>query len=383
MPRIAHFELFSLDLPFRKPFKHAAAERAVSNSLYLKCTTDLGSMGFGEALPREYVTGETRCGAFELLVNEILPRLIGMEFLSLEEVKAFLLRCDGKAPSDWIVPGRPQTAAWCTVDLCLLDTFARQFGEPLRLDEDCSLPEAFRYSPVISAESGPAYWKTLLKIRLFGFGQVKLKVERKSAGSVRLARRVLGSRCDIRADANMAWEIDEAREQMHCLAQFGVRSFEQPLIAEATAELAQLVRETDLDVMVDESLTDRESLQRLILDKACTAVNVRISKCGGLMASVARCKEALAAGLVLQIGCQVGESSLLSAAQLILLAKIREVRYGEGCFGLHLLKSDPALPVLQFGFAGRPPNLPGGAGFGMSVDEAMLNHYSTRKESVS
>ena len=67
MVHIDQFELFAVDLPFRKPFKHAAAERNSSYSLFLKCITDKGIVGFGESLPREYVTGETREGAFALL----------------------------------------------------------------------------------------------------------------------------------------------------------------------------------------------------------------------------------------------------------------------------------------------------------------------------
>ena len=101
--------------------------------------------------------------------------------------------------------------------------------------------------------------------------------------------------------------------------------------------------------MVDEGLTDRDSLRRLITHRACTAVNVRISKCGGLVAASARCREALDAGLMLQVGCQVGESSLLSAAHLALLSALAPltpgVRFAEGCFGRHLLREDPATPT--------------------------------------
>jgi predicted alpha/beta hydrolase len=93
----------------------------------------------------------------------------------------------------------------------------------------------------------------------------------------------------------------------------------------------------DLDVMADESFHTRESLEKLIGRRAATAVNARISKCGGLIATRNRCREALAAGLWVQVGCQVGESSLLSAAHLRLCAAVGVVRYAEGCFGRLLL----------------------------------------------
>jgi muconate cycloisomerase len=128
-------------------------------------------------------------------------------------------------------------------------------------------------------------------------------------------------------------------------------------------------------------------LQRFISHRACTAANVRISKCGGLVAAYARCREALDAGLVLQVGCQVGESSLLSAAHLTLLSALAPltpgVRYAEGCFGRHLLREDPVSPLVQFGYSGRPPRRPAGAGLGVQIDEAMLERWAVDQARVS
>ena len=90
MARIDSFEVFSVDLPFRKPFKHAASERRASNSIFVKCRLSSGKIGYGECLPREYVTGESRDSAFIILRDRILPRLIGRNFESHEEVKSFL-----------------------------------------------------------------------------------------------------------------------------------------------------------------------------------------------------------------------------------------------------------------------------------------------------
>ena len=246
----------------------------------------------------------------------------------------------------------------------------------------------FRYSPVFSAEKGFKAFKSLAKIRLFGFHRVKLKVEKDTAiDSARLARRTLGKKCDIRIDANMTWDIpknvEEATVAIKGMADYGIYSFEQPLPAHDIAGLAQLVRQTGLGVMVDESLHDAESLEMLINQNACTAVNVRISKCGGLLAAFNRCMRALEAGLTVQVGCQVGETSLLSAAQMILIAALRRVTFGEGCFGLHLLREDPVTPLMQFGCGGRPPAFPKGPGLGVRVNENILNQWCARKVSVA
>jgi L-alanine-DL-glutamate epimerase-like enolase superfamily enzyme len=146
------------------------------------------------------------------------------------------------------------------------------------------------------------------------------------------------------------------------------------------------VEETSAEIVVDEGLTDRDSLQRFIGQRACTGANVRISKCGGLVGAHARCREALDAGLMLQVGCQVGESSLLSAAHLTLLAALAPltpgVRYAEGCFGRHLLREDPVSPLVQFGYGGRPPRRPAGPGLGVQVDQAMLERWAVNRAVV-
>jgi L-Ala-D/L-Glu epimerase len=185
----------------------------------------------------------------------------------------------------------------------------------------------------------------------------------------------------------MAWDVEQALEVIGQLRAVGIRSFEQPVAADDLDGLARLVRESSAQIVVDEGLTDRDSLQRFITRRACTAANVRISKCGGLVAAYARCREALDAGLVLQVGCQVGESSLLSAAHLTLLQALAPltpgVRYAEGCFGRHLLREDPAAPLVQFRYGGRPPPRPPGAGLGVQIDLAMLGRWTVDQARVT
>jgi muconate cycloisomerase len=380
MPTVTELQLFAVDLPFKVAFRHAAAARTTSESLFLRVGLDDGAQGWGESLPRAYVSGEHREGAFALLRDSILPALLGRTFQSPAEVGSFLEKCDGQAPPEWVRPEIPQTSAWCSVDLALLDAFGRAFGKPASLGDPPPAADAlrrYRYSGVVSAGRGWPYAVSLLKMRAFGFPHVKLKVERDGAGrAARTARRLLGRRTDLRVDANMAWTVEQALEAIGELRAVGIQSFEQPIAADDLSGLARLVAESSAGIVADEGLTHRESLRTLISRRACTGANVRISKCGGLVGAYARCREALEAGLMLQVGCQVGESSLLSAAHLTLLQALAPltpgVRYAEGCFGTHLLREDPVTPSVQFGYGGRPPRRPAGPGLGVQVDRAML-----------
>ena len=391
MPTVTELQLFAVDLPFKAAFRHAAASRTTSESLFLRVRLDSSTEGWGESLPRAYVSGEHREDAFALLRDVILPALVGQSFPSPPDVGSFLEKCDGKAPTEWVRPEIPQTSAWCSVDLALLDAFGRAFGQPVSLGGQPPAAKAlgrYRYSGVVSAGRGWPYARSLLKLRAFGFPHVKLKVERDGAlAAARTARRLLGRRVDVRVDANMAWDVEQALSVIGQLRSVGIRSFEQPIAAGDLAGLARLVAESSAGIVADEGLTDRESLQTLISRRACTGANVRISKCGGLVAAYARCREALEAGLMLQVGCQVGESSLLSAAHLTLLQALAPltpgVRYAEGCFGRHLLREDPVSPLVQFGYAGRPPRRPAGAGLGVQVDQALLERSTVEQARVA
>jgi L-Ala-D/L-Glu epimerase len=373
MPRIAAASLHAVELPFRGKFEHAASSRETSSSLFLEVVLDDGTRGWGEALPRDYVTRETRDGACALLAESVLPRLIGMELAGFDELISFLVRCDGQAPADWVAPETPQSAAWCAVDLALLDGFGKRFARSPFGPPAPELPAGFRYSGVLTSSRTWKQTAQLLAYRLLGFRALKLKLDsRTTPEEIARIRRRAGTRIKLRGDVNMGWSVSEALEKMPALAREGVGSFEQPLASADFEGAARLVRETGFDVMADESLNTRASLERLMEARACTAINARISKCGGLIATLARCREARAAGLWVQVGCQVGESSLLSAAHLHLCAEFREMRHAEGCFGRLLLAVDPASPLLQMRGGGRPPHLPASAGLGVDVDSAIL-----------
>jgi len=144
--------------------------------------------------------------------------------------------------------------------------------------------------------------------------------------------------------------------------------------------MARLGLETGLAIMADESFSDAASLERLIEAHACASFNVRIAKCGGVVASLARCRRILDAGIRLQIGCQVGETSQLSAAQMVLVRTLGNgVERLEGCFGERLLETDPVRPLLQFRRGGAPPPAPRGPGFGTDVDLATIQRHSGRR----
>ena len=65
--RIVQLSMFEVSLPLRKRVEHASTTRQKSDNVVVRCALADGTAGWGEGVPREYVTGETPAGAFEQL----------------------------------------------------------------------------------------------------------------------------------------------------------------------------------------------------------------------------------------------------------------------------------------------------------------------------
>ena len=148
MPTVTQLDLFAVDLPFKVAFRHAAAARTTSESLFLRARLDDGTEGWGECLPRAYVSGETpRAGLRPAAGHD--PAGPGRPVVPV-------------APRGRVVPGEvrrqgparvgrpevPQTSAWCSVDLALLDAFGRASGEPARPAAGVPAPSAAALAPI-------------------------------------------------------------------------------------------------------------------------------------------------------------------------------------------------------------------------------------------
>src|SRR5690606_35557735 len=90
-------------------------------------------------------------------------------------------------------------------------------------------------------------------------------------------------------------------------------------------------------------------------DSSTWILNLRLSKLGGLLRTLAAAERAKKMGIPFIIGCQVGETSLLTRAALTVATPHRGngLLGQEGAFGQLLLEADPLEPILTFGQGGR------------------------------
>ena len=70
--------------PFTLPVEHSLARNTATENLIVKLTDENGLSGYGEGIPRDYVTGETAPTALEGLKTSLLPLILNREIVSSE-----------------------------------------------------------------------------------------------------------------------------------------------------------------------------------------------------------------------------------------------------------------------------------------------------------
>ena len=67
--RIVELIAYHVRIDLKKAIRHASHARTETDSLVVRCKLSDGTIGWGEGLPREYVTGESIDVAWDLLNN--------------------------------------------------------------------------------------------------------------------------------------------------------------------------------------------------------------------------------------------------------------------------------------------------------------------------
>ena len=379
-PRPRALEVWAYEIPMRIRFEHARAARDTSTGILVRLVLDDGSVGWGEGIPRAYVTGETVDGAVRVIEDHYAACLTAKAPLATDPIA-----------DDGVV----HHAAWCACELAYLDAVGRsrrqrvadmlagRFGlKPHRLLR--------RVSGVLGRRPVEKIRRSLRLMRLLAMRDYKLKVgaepgldEANLAEINRqlgrgLRRRRGPTRRTLRVDANGAWDLEQAVRRAAVLARYQVLAVEQPLAKGDEAALADLRHRTRVPIMLDESLITCAEAARLVAGGQVDLFNIRISKNGGLIGSLKLAQLADRAGLDFQLGCMVGETGVLTAAGRVFLELVgRRVRFSEGSYGRVLLRADVTRERLSFGYGGFVRAMTG-PGLGVHVSMRKVRRLARR-----
>jgi muconate cycloisomerase len=331
--RITRLEVRRVCIPMGA-FEHAQRARATTDNVVCAITLDDGTVGYGEGVPRDYVTGETydtaRATLGELVFDAPPP------IASLADGLAYAERFVLRAIADQ--EGVVQNACRAAVELALLDAFGRRFGASVgpAVTALCgSRPGAVCSHSLVLDRKAPRDAERLAALRArYGFTAAKIKVGfglDEDLENIALVRRAFGPEGELRVDANRAWSFDEAVAVMTRARELGVTAVEDPLHGDDPVALRALREQHGVRVILDESIRTLAEARLAIDHGAVDVFNLRVSKNGGLIATTRIAKHAQDRGIGLQVGTQVGETAILSAAGRHLSYCAGPVLYLESC----------------------------------------------------
>ncbi len=327
--RVTGCEILRVRLPFRSAFRHAAAERDASDTVLIVLEDEAGHRGFGEILARRYVTGESSEAIFTTGAPQLGAGVVGREFETQEALVAFLL--DQLEAEQWppalfggfeaaLINLFEQGAAW--------DTSAVLGPRRVSQPGNCF---------TIGLEASEQLRLRAREARLAGATVVKVKVGGEG-GEDDVARLRLLNQCwkgamPLRLDANGSLSVDGANALLAACAALPLESLEQPFPAEEP-DLADKLQEvharSGVPLVADESVCRLSDARRWARLGGYQYFNIRVGKCGGLLASRQIMGVARGNGIGLVGGSMVGESAVLRHGSELLLRHTDDLPYVEG-----------------------------------------------------
>jgi L-alanine-DL-glutamate epimerase-like enolase superfamily enzyme len=262
------------------------------------------------------------------------------------------------------------------IDLALHDLVARALGVPVytllggrRRDRGLASIEVPRGTPEKMAEHSREYYEQ-------GVRAFKAKVgsdPERDALSISAMRETLGPAVSIRADANCAYTLTEAKRFCSLVERrdVGLELLEQPLAKHDLAGFRELRGATRIPIEVDESAYSLPMVHLILREDAADIINTKCAKAGGIAGVRRWAAVAEAASRQVVIGTEWG-AGLKVAAKLHLGAALRNadpvVEFTELMIHELLLKEPLAL---EDGWLA----VPTGPGLGLELDEDKIEMF--------
>lgn len=358
--------LYLVQIPLKKQISHNLKTWDRSESIVVSIKTMDGLVGYGEGAPRKYVIKESLEH-----ISAIQEDLI--HFLEYKEVNNFkeIVKISRDLREKFQLP-----SITCAVEMALLDLLGKQQNCPLYQLLSQNDPNPVTYSAVLPFVTPGELPEWLTIIQSYQFESIKIKVGTPNDEKVlHTVRNYLGDDIDIRLDANRAWNLDEAIFKIQSLSKFNISSIEEPLAAHQTYFLPALSHEIDIPIMLDESACSLHQVKYYVenIHAEKLKFNIKISKSGGLLNASNIFHFATSKNVKCQLGCNVGETAILSAAGRH-FAQSHSVEFLEGSYSQFFMQDDISHENLNFNTHGNA-DLLRDSGLGIHIDEIKLKEY--------
>jgi len=285
--------------PYELQLKHVftvATNSRTTTPVVLTTIEYEGVTGYGEASMPPYL-GESHESVLSFLSKVNLDQFSD-PFL-MEDILAYV---------DGIMPGNH--AAKASVDIALHDLVGKLIGQPWFRLWGLNPARTPNTSFTIGIDTADVVREKTLEAS--AFRQLKVKLgrdnDREMIETVRSVTDV-----PIFIDVNQGWtDRNYALEMAQWLSDKGVLFIEQPMPKEQVDDIAWLTERSPLPIIADEALQTVDDL--LTMKGVYSGINIKLMKCGGMMAAYKMAVMARQMEMKILIGCMTETSCAVSAA---------------------------------------------------------------------
>lgn len=335
MVRVTRAEAWPVTMRLAEPYEISCGQFDRTTNVFLRLETDSGVLGYGCAAPDPVMTGESAETTLESYDELLEDAVVGTDPLRWARTLSRLK--EGGLPP----------AAMAGIDMALLDVVGKLAGMPLY-----RLLGGYRDEILTSVTVGILpETETVERARSLvaqGFRALKIKggsdVEEDMA-RLRRVREAVGSKVQLRFDANQGYTAEQARKFLAGIEGLGLSVLEQPTSKQMPEVLGRLTAETGVAIMADESLMSLRDVFRLGRGELVDMLNVKLMKVGGIAVALDILGAARSARLDIMVGC-MDEAALAIAAGLHFALARPGIRYADLDGHLDLIDDPSAGSVL-------------------------------------
>ncbi|MBV9738898.1 MAG: mandelate racemase/muconate lactonizing enzyme family protein [Hyphomicrobiales bacterium] len=271
--KITAIKAYRVELPVREGRYAWSNDNSVSvfDSTVIEVETDADITGYGECCPLGSAYLPAYAQGVRAGLREIGDKLIGLDPRRLSLLDRRL---------DAALRGHAYVKA--PIDIACWDVLGKAAGLPAHLLLGGGETEPIDLYRAISQDAPEAMAKRVSGYRAEGYTKFQLKVGGDpdvDIERIEACRAVLKRGEILIADANTGWTMHEAARVVNAVRDLDVY-IEQP--CRGYEECLAVRRRTNLPFVLDETIDGIEMLLRALRDGAMDAINLKISKVGGL-----------------------------------------------------------------------------------------------------
>jgi len=276
------------------------------DNIFVRIEAENGMWGIGSACPFEEVTGESFKDCSTALEENLECLLAGKDIRHL------------RALCRDVKKNLPDTPGACAAtDIALHDIFAKYLGIPLADVYGC-VHKSFSTSITIGIKSSEESVEEAREYIGRGFRVLKVKIGRTPEEDVeRLVkiREAAGKDIMIRVDANQGYNSDSFMEFINRTSSLNIEFIEQPLKQDDISGMRLLPAVIRKKIAADESLKSNKHAVLFSSDPQPFGIfNIKLMKCGGVLAATEIARIAEIAGIDVMWGCNDESVVSISAA---------------------------------------------------------------------